>query len=222
MKQISYVILPLFFFSHISVAQWVKQNSQTTSNLFDIEFINSSIGFAVGANGTVLKTSDGGTNWQLKPKPAEDDLVSVTVIDSLNVFVGTSGKPAIYRSTDGGNSWKSVLTDLIPFHITHTPDNRLFGVSRQIYSSNTNGSTWQPVATVNSTSNYFHISFANNKAGMAAGNISGFATYSADFLRTFDGGNRWYHNDPFKFPNANGFTAIRRSGGVDDVHRRKA
>ena len=43
---------------------------------------------------------------------------------------------------------------------------------------------------------------------MAAGNISGFVTYSADFLRTFDGGNHWYHNDPFKFPNANGFTAM--------------
>jgi photosystem II stability/assembly factor-like uncharacterized protein len=206
MKNISHLIC-LLLLSQFTNAQWIKQASPTGNTLYDVEFINDKTGFAVGAKGTVLKTTDG-TNWQLLTSPAGDDLVSVTAIDSMNVFVTSSGNPAIYRSTDGGSNWQSVLSDLVSFYITHTPGKRLFSVSRSIYNSNNNGDSWNPVASVNSTSSYFHISFANNKTGMAAGNISGFVTYSADFLRTFDGGNHWYHNDPFKFPNANGFTAM--------------
>jgi len=48
---------------------------------------------------------------------------------------------------------------------------------------------------------------------MVAGNIGGALTYSAEFLRTADGGQRWWHGDPFSFPDANGFSALSEIRG---------
>src|SRR5262245_20606791 len=120
MKKIIYSFIFLFLFAGISNAQWVKQPSPTTSDLYDVDFANKNTDFAVGTRGVVVKTTDGGVNWQLLKSPTSDDLVSVTVIDSLNVFVGSSGGPTIYKSVDGGNTWQRSLTDFTPFYITHT------------------------------------------------------------------------------------------------------
>lgn len=51
-------MLPTLLYS-----QWVKQVSNTTETLNNTHFVNNSIGFAVGNNGTIIKTTDGGTNW---------------------------------------------------------------------------------------------------------------------------------------------------------------
>ncbi len=42
---------------------WVLQNSGTTQNLYDVNFINNTYGWAVGDFGTILKTTNGGLNW---------------------------------------------------------------------------------------------------------------------------------------------------------------
>ena len=47
-------------------ATWVQKESNTTENLFSVDFINDTLGFAVGGfsnNGTILRTTDGGENW---------------------------------------------------------------------------------------------------------------------------------------------------------------
>ena len=39
------------------------QNSGVTADLFDVKFLDASEGWAVGAEGMVLHTSDGGLRW---------------------------------------------------------------------------------------------------------------------------------------------------------------
>ncbi|HEY5499613.1 MAG TPA: YCF48-related protein [Bacteroidales bacterium] len=46
---------------------WFWQNPLPQGNsLYGVEFISSTEGWAVGANGTILKTSDGGASWQIQ------------------------------------------------------------------------------------------------------------------------------------------------------------
>lgn len=192
-------------------AQWQQQNSPTSNTLNSVCFANAKTGFAVGANGTIIKTTNGGNNWQVLESPTTNDLVSVYLSDTSNVFITSSnalGNPSVYKSVNGGQSWTIVLSDFTPFYITGTANGKLFSVSRNIYESDNLGNSWTNRSTVNSTTSYNHISFANNSIGMCAGNISGILTYSADFKRSNDGGANWYPSDPFKFPNANGFTAM--------------
>ncbi len=50
---------------------WVQQNSNTNNELYDIFFINQSLGWAVGFNGTILHTINGGTPVELFSFTAE-------------------------------------------------------------------------------------------------------------------------------------------------------
>jgi photosystem II stability/assembly factor-like uncharacterized protein len=41
----------------------VPQNSATSNDLHSVQFMDSNTGYAAGAYGTVLKTTNGGANW---------------------------------------------------------------------------------------------------------------------------------------------------------------
>jgi hypothetical protein len=45
-------------------AQWDLEDSTTTADLRGIHSIGGGIAWASGTNGTVLRTEDGGANWQ--------------------------------------------------------------------------------------------------------------------------------------------------------------
>lgn len=42
---------------------WTSLNSKVSENLYSDYFTETSIGYAVGAKGTILKTINRGTNW---------------------------------------------------------------------------------------------------------------------------------------------------------------
>jgi lipoprotein-anchoring transpeptidase ErfK/SrfK len=53
-----------------AAAGWSPQSSGTTNGLAAVAFANSSDGWAVGAAGTILATSDGGTTWSTQSAPS--------------------------------------------------------------------------------------------------------------------------------------------------------
>src|SRR6478672_6360356 len=64
-------------------AQWIWQNPLPQGNtLQDFFFIDTNNGFAVGARGTILKTTDGGNDWEIIAGATEDDLYGVSFTDS--------------------------------------------------------------------------------------------------------------------------------------------
>jgi photosystem II stability/assembly factor-like uncharacterized protein len=73
----------------------------------DVFFANSTNGFAVGVNGTIIRTTDGGGNWSSQTIPNVSIFASVFFPTSLIGYVtgdGSSRGP-IYKTTDGGNNW---------------------------------------------------------------------------------------------------------------------
>ncbi len=87
-------------------AQWVQQKSGTDADLADIATPDSTTAFAVGRDGSILKTTDSGVMWVILPLPelffhpwnatSFSDRWSGTV-------VGDFGRVAI--TTDGGEHW---------------------------------------------------------------------------------------------------------------------
>lgn len=192
-------------------AQWTQQTSPTKNNLSDVAFFDSRLGYAVGTNGTVLKTLNGGKTWKLVTAPDAADITSVTILDSFTVMVttaGTFGTGAVYESPNQGNKWFKVLDDLRTFYACATRHKNLFSASSQIYKSENLGRTWKAQQQLNSTSTYTQLGFTEEQNGIVAGNVSGIVTYSADFWRTTDGGANWYRGNSFSFPNANGFSTF--------------
>ena len=111
MKKILMLSLLLIFhyslFTNNCFSQWIQQNSGVTVNLYDVEFINQYTGWAVGENGTVIKTTNAGENWIFVPNPTYGMgkiLNSIHPIDS-NVIYFVGAHSTLIKTTNGGINW---------------------------------------------------------------------------------------------------------------------
>jgi|GEM_PF-6482808 len=105
----SLLLALLLLAAHTLSAQqrwWYSQNPSPTPNtLQDIALLSPSHALMVGAKGTILRTTDGGTTWQTLSGVTSFDLSSVAFADSLHGFVcGTD--QTLAATTDGGTTWE--------------------------------------------------------------------------------------------------------------------
>ena len=87
---------------------WQYQESGINNNLYDCYFTDQQTGFAVGELGTILKTTDGGINWEANSIENCD----IYAIDFVNPDVGwligknyRSTYGVILKTTDRGDNW---------------------------------------------------------------------------------------------------------------------
>ncbi len=101
-------------------AQWTIQSQATTADLRGIDSAGKGIAWASGTNGTVLRTEDGGYLWQrcnVPPGAEKLDFRGVQGFDANTAIVMSSGKgdlSRLYKTTDGCQSWKLVVTNPDP------------------------------------------------------------------------------------------------------------
>lgn len=83
---------------------WATVNQGDTS-LFAVDFRDTSSGFAVGQDGKVVKTLDGGLSWTVMPVPTSENLLDVW---SSGSQVLVSGIRTLMRSRDDGLNWEII------------------------------------------------------------------------------------------------------------------
>lgn len=91
---------------------WVIQNSGTTAELYSVSAVNENVAWACGANGVVIRTTDGGLTWQTVNAPRAVDAYVIWALSADKAFVGTSGMTdaKIHMTTNGGQTWTDVYT----------------------------------------------------------------------------------------------------------------
>ena len=176
-------------------------------DLIAIHFINSNIGYAVGTESTLIKTTDGGMNWVDVSPEGNADFYDVFFFTELIGFYTTNS--SIWKTTDGCQSWNLVTVNgslWCPQHLNFIDD------SVGLYS-NTNseyyfrsvdaGNSWDSVS-INPAIDEFKISdilFLTDSIGF----ISGSAHYGSHedciILKTTNGGMTWTqaYLDSFNF-----------------------
>ncbi len=98
-------------------AQWQIERSATTASLRGIHAVSANIAWASGADGTVLRTLDGGQSWRSCSVPAgaeKLDFRSVWAWDGDHAMVMSSGpgtESRLYSTHDGCRTWSLVLTN---------------------------------------------------------------------------------------------------------------
>lgn len=104
MKRLS-LLITLILTTCILSAQWEWQYPLPQGNtLYDVVFTDQYNGWAVGENGTIIHTADGGVSWQAQTGGVSTDLSDLCFVDSLNGWaVGTEG--TILHTVDGGITW---------------------------------------------------------------------------------------------------------------------
>ncbi len=138
-----------------ATAQWqtASPNNNTVRH-DDIFFLNCSLGWSVGADGRIHKTTDGGSNWsQIANISATTNrttyLRSVGFFNANLGFAGnvgpglivntlpTSNRDILFKTTDGGSNWSPINLPL-PYTIPNPSDSTQVGICAiQIVDSNT-------------------------------------------------------------------------------------
>lgn len=209
------------------------QHSGTTNRLQAVSPVSRNVVWASGVGGTFVVTTDGGQHWRRGVVPGARDLefrdvqgVSANVAYLMSA--GTGAASRIYKTTDGGRSWKLLFQnpkadafyDCIAFWDSQRglafsdPVNRRFPVLRT-----TNGWVWHDIGDRLPRALEGEFGFAASGTCVATQGerrawITTGGSTRARILATTDGGNSWraYNTPLVSNPSAGGFTVAFRTG----------
>jgi len=102
MKRLSLCLVVLFLVNSLSGQGWKWLNPLPTGNdLKSVFFTDDLTGYAVGVKGTIARTVNGGTDWEIQSSGPLSDLTSVYFTDpNKGLAVGWYG--TILMTTNGG------------------------------------------------------------------------------------------------------------------------
>jgi len=210
---------------------WVRQDVPEGPMLCGIDFVGGETGWAVGWNGRVLRTTDGGVTWTALSAGEGYDMRAVEALDAQSAVAlarDEDGAFAVLRTTDGGASWAEEL---------RTSDQRLTSVcvvapghllivgteygpkQLVLLESTDSGATWserlipcqwsaRDVTFSDPTRGWILLSDAFNPFSPPSGK------YGSVVMRTTDGGASWQTTDLGKVSWA-GLTAIAFADGTN-------
>ena len=142
--------------------------------------------FAVGANGGIATSSDGGATWRAQHSPTGRDLLAVaTANNSFAVAVGQHG--TILRSVDGGVTWtvqkSPVSSDLTSVSFVSSTTGFAVGAYGTILATSDGGATWK-VQKSGTSQTLTGVDFVSPSLGFAVGD-------HGTILWTANGGSTW-------------------------------
>jgi photosystem II stability/assembly factor-like uncharacterized protein len=187
--------IPLFimlFATNLLYSQWEWQNPRPTGNPFyDIYFTDDNHGWIVGANGTVLKTVNGGNDWEVIYTETDKDLQEVLFWnENAGLIVCDDG--SLLKTLNGGEHWYNISTDCsyvydLDYHSGHA---WLLADSGKVLHSSNFGFSWQTVYD-NPDIHLNTISFADADHGWATGYDHSGLYLKGVTIRTIDRGYSW-------------------------------
>lgn len=168
--------------------QWRIQTTPVTTHLQSISAWNDQQAVAVGNQGQVIVTADGGTTWtgvEVPQSEVANKLMKVrTVAPATAWAVGEMG--AVLKSEDHGQSWARVLPeqDQAWNDVNFVGDaGWMVGEFGRIQRSSDGGQTWEPVESPTGSS-LMSVHFRDAQHGVAVG-------LSGTVLSSDDGGASW-------------------------------
>ena len=85
--------------------KWEKSSSGTSADLYGSVLLKTGHAWAVGAQGTILRSTDFGKSWSPQTSGTTKTLYSVSFVDKNNGWaVGESG--VVRKTINGGESWE--------------------------------------------------------------------------------------------------------------------
>jgi photosystem II stability/assembly factor-like uncharacterized protein len=191
-------IMFVLLFSSLLSSQWIAQSSGTAKSLYICSFWDELYGFASGDSNSLVRTSNGGTNWTVVTPPGNANNFAFVTTENPNYiylaqgYSGGTGNGKIIYSSNGGSNWVVQMTtqyDMFSIDFINTPTGYAVGNgpangNDSLYKTTNNGAVWTPVSVPNiglMTYVYFYNSTTGFITSMTSSNI----------LKTTNGGLNW-------------------------------
>jgi len=210
-RRIHYIFIiftfQIFQVNLYSQGSWESVESPTNQFLSSVSFVDSLYGWAVGDSGTIIHTSNGGTDWSFQNSNTENKIVDVFFLNRELGWASswnTSSIPfgtIILKTTDGGQSWTSELYQDENLFITtilflDSLNGWMGGRPHALVKTTNGGLSWVQADIDTSIFAFFPISsinFYNSQYGYACG---GSIENVGLIWRTTNGGNKWFVIEP--------------------------
>jgi len=171
---------------------WMKQPSGVTTQLRHVFFVNENTGWVVGAGGTVLKTTDGGSTWSGQNVQGPDLLIGCYFVSPTIGWVG--GDHGVYKTTDGGTTWQNQPgpDGITKLHFVN--ENLGWAVGGvdgseprygDIYKTTNGGAEWTKQTNSGTWVRFYGVQFVDANTGWA------YTEYNGLLIKTTDGGQVW-------------------------------
>ncbi len=157
----------------------------------DVQFVSANTFVAVGASGTIIKSTDAGITWTYQWTKTHVDLNAVDFPSSnVGYVAGNSNYNSPYtlcKTIDSGQTWDTLNmglgNDFNDVDFISPDTGWVVGVNGKIWRTNDGAQTWIDQSLVLSTA-FTTIKMINSMLGFAAGE-------NGLFYKTVDGGNTW-------------------------------
>lgn len=189
------ILFTISFIISLSVlAQWERQYPQPTENdLHDAFFVNDNTGWAVGENGTIIHTNDGGIAWEHQSSGTALTLRSVCFTDPLTGWIvggSYADESIVLKTIDGGVHWciqfSDTTTCLRSICFVNPENGWIAGDHGVVFHTIDGGNNWtiQACGSGGTFLDLYEIHFTDL--------INGWIATNYGFYCTTDGGLNWY------------------------------
>lgn len=170
---------------YILSTDWLNVKINTNANLNAICFTNDFNGFLAGDSGTLFRTINSGSDWELAKTGYKNNFHSLTISDNKIFVAGSDGFIGIYN--DKNKQIKKINTGVSEtiFQIIFISDYTGFAVGSNglILKTEDGGLSWSRRMS-NISENLFSVAFADNLNGTIVG-------WNGIILKTINGGESW-------------------------------
>ncbi len=198
MKTFKLICSLLFVLNISNYPQWTEMPIGTSSHLYDVNFVAKDLGWVVGSEGTILKTTNGGNSWSIQQSNLNVQLFSIQFIDSLFGWICGEGG-TLLKTTNGGITWvqkpSGVVENINSLYFLSASDGFAvtgdwyngYPYSGRILKTTNGGDTWS-VALFDDAHGLIDIYFSDKYNGWICG--SNGAIYI-----TNNGGSNWNYSN---------------------------
>lgn len=177
---------------------WEWQNPSPHGNRINaITFYNNELGWAAAEGGIIMRTTNGGTDWEIYDTGSTSAVDAIVFVDEQNGWAGSLNGQILHTS-DGGLTWEHQASmangGVRDFHFIDGQTGWAVGSNNSVYTTEDAGQTWTAYEGIDvdlsgfAQISYHSISFDAAGNGIMVGRIS---SNNNLIFRTHDGGETW-------------------------------
>lgn len=184
----------------VPLPRWSVQDPGIDTALYSVSVVDTSIVWIAGANGTVIRSFDGGKSWTPTPLPSGEDIFNIFAVNQTRIFmaVNSPGSAKIMRTFNGGSTWQMVyentnanafinavhMFDILNGYALGDPINGQWTLLRTIDG----GFSWSSAGTLAQSGQETGY---NNAFTWIGDQFGWFGTDNSQIYRTTNGGTDW-------------------------------